>query len=71
MAASPAMGRPKIEGLTALNLRIVQEQLDALDALVVQERAARKDPALNRTDLIREAVTEYLERHGAKPKRAK
>jgi hypothetical protein len=70
MAASPTMGRPKIEGLTSLNLRVVAEQIAALDALLVQEREARKDPALNRTDLIREAITEYLERKAPK-KRAR
>lgn len=65
------MGRPKIEGLVALNLRVVQDRLDTLDALVVRERGARRDPALNRTDLLREALDEYIDRHAAKPTRAR
>ena len=60
MAASATMGRPKVEGLVALNLRVVQHQLDALDAIVVEQRESRGDPALNRTDLIREALAEYI-----------
>ena len=60
MPASAPMGRPKIEGLVSLNLRIVQQQLDGLDKLVDEQREARGDPALNRTDLIREAIAEYL-----------
>lgn len=71
MGASVAMGRPKIEGLVSLNLRIVQQQLDALDALVETQRTERNDPALNRTDLIREAIAEYVERHATKGRRAR
>lgn len=52
-------------------LPLPADRCAAIAAVVVQERAARKDPALNRTDLIREALAEYLERRTAKPKRAK
>ena len=62
MAASTAMGRPKIEGLVSLNLRVLQEQLDALDVLVTSERTKRNDPGFNRTDALREAVAEYVAR---------
>jgi hypothetical protein len=71
MAASAPVGRPKIEGLVSLNLRILQEQLDALDALVDQLRAERRDPALNRTDLIREAIADYLAARASKSKRSR
>lgn len=63
------MGRPKIEGLVSLNLRVVKEQLDALDAIVVTERTHRNDPGLNRTDLIREAIGDYIARHAKKDPR--
>jgi hypothetical protein len=56
------MGRPKIEGLVSLNLRVLQEQLDALDVIVASERSRRGDPAFNRTDAIREAVAEWIAR---------
>jgi hypothetical protein len=64
MTASTSAGRPKIDGLVSVNLRILQEQRDALDVLVAKLRAERRDPSLNRTDLIREAITEHLATHG-------
>lgn len=66
MAASPAIGRPKIEGLVPINLRILGEQIEALDLVVIAERGARRDPGFNRTDAIREAVREYIDARAVK-----
>lgn len=66
MTSSAVMGRPKIDGLTPLNLRIVKDQLDALDRIVAAERAKRGDPALNRTDIIREAIAAFIRKHDPK-----
>lgn len=63
MTPSATMGRPKIPNLTSLNLRLVKDHLDALDRIVERERAKRGDPALNRTDIIREAIAAYVHRH--------
>ena len=68
MATSHAMGRPKIEGLVSLNVRLLQEQLAALDATVTSERSKRGDPGFNRTAALREAVAEYIARR-SKPSR--
>jgi hypothetical protein len=57
------IGRPPIGDLTSLNLRIPTRNVGALDRLVKRERVARTDPGFNRTDAVREAVAEYIERH--------
>lgn len=67
-ATEARVGRPKIEGLTALNLRLLQSDLDALDRIVEAEREKRHDPGFNRTDLIREVLGAYARKHDpAKP----
>lgn len=66
MATSQAMGRPKIEGLVSLNLRLLQADLDALDAWVIEEREARHGPGFNRTDLIREIIGKGIRAHAVK-----
>lgn len=68
MATSQAMGRPKIEGLKSLNVRLLDAQIDALDVVVTDLAAKRNDPGFNRTDALREAVAEYIAKH---TKRAK
>ena len=50
------IGRPKIEGLERFSLRLVRTQLAQIDVVVDEERERRGDPALNRTDIIREAL---------------
>lgn len=54
------IGRPRIDGLARFGLRLQETQLGELDAFILVESARRNDPALNRTDIIREAVAEYL-----------
>ena len=54
------LGRPKIEGLERFSLRLVRAQLDEIDVVVAQERAKRGDPALTRTDIVREALSCYF-----------
>jgi hypothetical protein len=66
MTASPAMGRPKIEGLKSLNVRLLGEQIAALDAVVAAEQKRRGDPGFNRTDALREAVAAYVAARAAK-----
>lgn len=63
MAASVAMGRPKIEGLVGLNLRLPAEDLAALDRVVETERVKRHNPAFTRTDLMREVLGNYARKH--------
>lgn len=63
MGASLAVGRPKIEGLASINLRLLQADLDALDRIVEAERAKRHDPGFTRTDLIREVLGTYARKH--------
>ena len=63
MTTSLAMGRPKIDGLVGLNLRLLKEHLDALDRILSAERVKRSDPGLNRTDLLREAVAAFVRKH--------
>jgi len=65
MAASTAVGRPKIEGLVGLNLRLLEADLAALDRIVEAERERRHDPGFNRTDLIREVLGAYVRKHAA------
>lgn len=69
MAPSAAVGRPKIEGLSTFNLRILQEQRDALERIVIAERKARSHPSLTVTDLIREYIGKGIEAHDAKSAR--
>ena len=57
------MGRPKIEGLVSINLRLLQTDLDALDRIVETERARRHDPGFTRTDLIREVLGAHARKH--------
>ena len=57
------LGRPKIEGLVALNLRLLEADLDALDRIVESEREKRHDPGFTRTDLIREVLNTYARKH--------
>ena len=57
------VGRPKIEGLERFALRLVKEQLYGIDEVVAIERVRRCDPALNRTDVIREFVAKGIEAH--------
>lgn len=66
MTTSAPMGRPKIEGLKSLNVRLLGEQIDALDAVVTAEQKRRGDPGFNRTDALREAVTAYVAARVAK-----
>lgn len=54
------IGRPKIDGLERFSLRLVRSQLDEIDAVVTEERVSRRDPALTRTDIVREALSEYF-----------
>ncbi len=54
------IGRPKIEGLERFSLRLVRDQLNQLDAVVSEERVKRHDPALTRTDIVREALSHYF-----------
>lgn len=63
VATSPAMGRPKIEGLVKFNLQLMADQKAALEKLVESERVRRGDPGLTLTDVMREALAEYLARH--------
>lgn len=63
MAASAVMGRPKIEGLTGINLRLLETDLAALDRIVEAERARRHDPGFTRTDLMREVLGAYARKH--------
>ena len=65
------MGRPKIEGLSTFNLRILQGQRDELERIVIEERAAQPQPALTVTDLIRKYIARGIAAHDAKAKRAK
>ena len=70
MAESATMGRPKIEGLAGVNLRIPAADLAALDRVVAVERERRHNPALTRTDLMREVLGAYAREHDpAAPKR--
>jgi len=62
-AAETRVGRPKIEGLAAINLRLLQADLDALDRIVESEREKRHDPGFTRTDLIREVLGVYARKH--------
>lgn len=57
------MGRPKIEGLASVNLRLPLADLAALDRVVEAERAARHNPALTRMDILREALGGYSRAH--------
>ena len=61
------MGRPKIEGLTSINLRLLEHDLSALDRIVEAERTKRHDPGFTRTDLIREVLGAYARKHDPKP----
>jgi hypothetical protein len=54
------IGRPRIDGLERFSLRLVRSQLDEIDAVVTEERVSRRDPALTRTDIVREALSEYF-----------
>lgn len=60
MTTSATVGRPKIEGLASVNLRIPSADLAALDKIVARERFERLDPGLTRTDLLRELVAHYV-----------
>ena len=53
-------GRTPIEGLTGINLRVVQAQLDEVDRLVESERKARGMAGLSRADLLREIIAKGL-----------
>jgi len=64
--ALAAVGRPKIEGLVSLNLRLLEADLVALDRIVEAERERRHDPGFNRTDLIREVLGAYVRKTEAK-----
>lgn len=57
--AATTMGRPRIEGLAGVNLRLSAADLAALDRVVAAERTRRHNPALTRTDLIREVLGAY------------
>mgnify|MGYP003526619752 CR=1 FL=1 len=57
MATSPAVGRPKIEGLKSLNVRLLDAQITALDSVVAAEQSRRNDPGFNRTDALHAALT--------------
>lgn len=63
MSTSMAMGRPRIEGLTSINLRLLERDLAALDRIVEVERAKRHDPGFTRTDLIREVLGTHARKH--------
>lgn len=63
MAALTTMGRPKIEGLAGVNLRLPAADLAALDRVVAVERERRHNPALTRTDLMREVLGAYAREH--------
>lgn len=69
MAASVVMGRPKIEGLVGLNLRLLESDLAALDRIVEAERVKRHDPGFTRTDLMREVLGAYARKHDPSAKR--
>ena len=60
MALSSPVGRPKIEGLKSLNVRLLDAQIAALDGVVAAEQSRRSDPGFNRTDALREAVAEWI-----------
>lgn len=66
MRASATVGRPKIEGLVSVNLRLLEADLAALDRIVEAEREKRHDPGFTRTDLIRELVGAYVRKNEAK-----
>lgn len=61
MSTSRPVGRPKIEGLTSLNARILGTQLAALDTVVAAEQKRRNDPGFTRTSALREAVAAYID----------
>ncbi len=63
MAASPPVGRPKIEGLVTFNLRFQATTRDALERIVTERREATGNPALTVTDVIREALAAYAKKH--------
>lgn len=71
MATSPAVGRPKIEGLKSLNVRLLDAQITALDSVVAAEQSRRNDPGFNRTDALREAVAEWIAARSQASKRAR
>lgn len=71
MTPSAAVGRPKIEGLKSLNVRLLEPRIEALDRVVTALQAKRGDPGFNRTDAIREAVDAFIEANDPKPRRAK
>ena len=71
MATSSAVGRPKIEGLKSLNVRLLDAQVAALDAGVVAEQSRRGDPGFNRTDALREAAAEWIVARSQNSKRAR
>lgn len=50
---------------SALSVRLAPDQIDAIDAMVVTINAAKALGALDigRTEVIRRAVAEYIERH--------
>lgn len=63
------VGRPKIQGLVSLNLRILASDLSLLDEAVEEERAARADPGFTRTDMIRELIHEAMVKRSKRKER--
>lgn len=47
-----------------LQIRVSDPVMDALDDLVVKERAKRPGLGITRVSLIREAITKFLVQHG-------
>lgn len=58
--AMPRKGTKGLPGLAQCNIRMPQRQLERLDAIVTKRNEAAGYDKTNRTELIREAVEEWL-----------
>lgn len=63
---SAPVGRPRIDGLVPFNLRMHRDHRAAFERICEAERVKRRDSALTLTDLIREALADYADRHDPK-----
>jgi len=57
-------------GLAQFNIRVPEEIVEALDAIVEEQQAAHPGRSFTRSDLVREVLYEYVKARG-KPKRKK
>lgn len=68
MSKSPRKPPPDAAGLVQSNVRMPKKLLDELDAALEEMNAGEGWQRYTRSDLVREAVSEFLERRRASPR---